>query len=100
MEISKDEALMIYNSGIWRKWSEEERFLFQVQQPKLCMDFSAFQAATEKALRRPVYTHEFANPNALLDEYTGRIPKASLADIMAKVPKETKIMTILLGGKE
>jgi len=33
------------------------------------MDFSEFHKATEKALQRPVWTHEFAKPNILIQEF-------------------------------
>ncbi len=78
---------MIASSGIWRKWSDEERFLFQINQPRLCMDFSAFHEATEKALKRPVWTHEFADPKLLIAEFEGKLPKATMDAVLAKLPK-------------
>lgn len=96
MELTRDEALMIANSGIWRKWSDEERFLFQINQERLCMDFSSFHEATEKALKRPVYTHEFANPKLLLAEFEGKIPKATLDDILNKIPKDKAILLAII----
>lgn len=56
------------------------------------MDFSAFHEAAEKTLKRPVFTHEFANPKSLLDEFKGKIPHASLVDILNKIPKDKEII--------
>jgi hypothetical protein len=92
MELSRDEALMIANSGVWRKWSDEERFLFQINQERLCMDFSVFHESTEKALKRPVYTHEFVNPKLLLAEFEGKIPKATMTDILNRLPKNKEVI--------
>ena len=47
-------------------------FKFQILQTCLCMDFSIFQEATEKVLDRGVWTHEFANPELLWEEFLGK----------------------------
>lgn len=44
----------------------------QLQQPKLCMDFSDFHGAVEEAAGRGVWTHEFVNPDRLLQEVRAR----------------------------
>ena len=93
--MEKEEALKIANSGVWKNWTDEERFLFQINEERLCMDFSAFHEATEKALKRPVWTHEFARPLALLAEYKGMTPKATLEDVLAKIPKGKDIIAVI-----
>lgn len=60
-------------------------FLGQVQEPILIVEFDMFQEATEKALKRPVWTHEFAMPKLLLEEFQGKIPKATFDDVMTKL---------------
>ena len=75
MEISKEKAIELFNSKIWKDWDDEKKFLFQINQSRLCMPFDVFHEAVEKVLGRPVYTHEFATPRPggmgtnLMEEY-------------------------------
>ncbi|WP_443018188.1 DUF7736 domain-containing protein [Sphingobium sp. TKS] len=47
----------------------EECALFQLGQDCLCMPFTRFMEGVSALLRRPVFTHEFANPDVLWAEF-------------------------------
>lgn len=49
--------------------SPQEIVDFQLYEDRLCMPLPLFQEAVEKALGRPVYTHEYLEPEKLIAEY-------------------------------
>jgi len=90
--LTKDESIELAErvNIVAKKWTNRERFLFQIQQDKLCMDFSLFHKATEEALGRSVWTHEFAKPEELLREFLGLVKKADMRRIFEKVTEIRK----------
>jgi len=85
--ITEEEAIKLGESGWWKGLPADVITGFQLFERKLCMDFGDFQGAVEESLGRPVWTHEFAGASvdALRDEFLGKSPKRSLADITALV---------------
>ena len=67
--LTKDEAIALAESGWWKDKEPREIVRFQLFEDRLSMDFSAFHEAVEKALGRPVWTHEFAEPVHLRDAF-------------------------------
>lgn len=59
---------------------------------KLCLDFSRFHEAVEKVLQRPVFTHEFAEPDELKKEYLGVKEAPTLEEIINLIPEEKRIV--------
>lgn len=57
--MTREEAVIKYDSGWWKEKTPREITRFQLFEERLCMPFGDFQAAVEKSLRRPVFTHEF-----------------------------------------
>ena len=70
--MDREEAIRLYNTKWWKLKTEEEIAEFQIHQPKLCCPFEVFHKAMETWLGRSVWTHEFANPQTLIDEKEGR----------------------------
>jgi len=58
--MTREEAVAMAATGWWKGKPAAEVALFQLQEERLCMDFSDFHAAVEEALGFPVWTHEFA----------------------------------------
>ena len=57
--VTKEQAIALYNSA-WCVGKEPSDIVrFQLFETMLCMPFDLFHEATEAALGRPVYTHEF-----------------------------------------
>ena len=68
---------------------------FQIEQKLLCMPFAVFHEAMEKALDRPVFTHEFAFVDNLKKELYGEKEPPTFEEICALIPKE-KLMILEL----
>ena len=70
--MNKREAIKLYKSKWWEDKLDEEIANFQIHEPKLCCPMEIFHRAVETWLERPVWTHEFADPQALIDEKAGK----------------------------
>ena len=92
-ELTREEAVALHDARWWEKagLSDNEVALLQLQQTRLTMPFDIFHRLVEKLLDRPVWTHEFARPLALLAELQGRkppprSPMESLAEVAPGKP--------------
>lgn len=91
--MTKEEAIKLHDSGFWKDMSYEERAKFQLFEPLLCMPFGVFHEAVEKALGRPVYTHEFGtNMDGLRRELLGERPAPTLEEIIDLIPKDKQLI--------
>jgi len=94
-QLSEEEAILIYESGKWKDWSDRALVGFQLFQRRLCMPFDVFHAAIERVLDRPVYTHEFGlNWDGLVAEYLGKAKKPTLKEIIDLIPEEKRIVVM------
>jgi len=57
-----------YGDNEWWKQDLKTMAYFQLQEPILIVPFATFHKGVEKLLNRSVFTHEFANPQSLIDE--------------------------------
>jgi len=70
--------------------------MFQLFEDRLCMPFAVFHEAMEKALERPVFTHEFAlNYDGLCRELLGEQPAPTFEEIMDLIPAEKRVLLVL-----
>jgi len=83
--MTKDEAIKFNNSGIWKDMTDRQLAEFQLLQKRLCMPFSEFHRAVESVLGRPVYTHEFANCDALTAEFYGELAPPTFEEIIEPI---------------
>ena len=77
-----DEAIAIAKTGWWKGEDPRQIVAFQLYEDLLCMDFGDYHEATEKALGRPVWTHEFARPQDLRDEFELKKPPRNQDDVI------------------
>jgi len=82
-KMTKEMAIKLANSGFWERLTYRERAIFQLSHRLLCMPFSV----VEKALGRPVFTHEFARPDLLMEELIGLKEAPTFQDIVDLLPK-------------
>jgi hypothetical protein len=68
-DLTKDQAIVMFESKEYESWSARQIVEFQLFQSRLCMPFSVFQGAVESVFGRPVLTHEFSNKGKLQDEF-------------------------------
>jgi len=88
-QLTKEEAIKLVESGIWKTWSKEKIAYFQLHQDRLCMPFSVFHEAVEYVLKRPVYTHEFGlNRDGLIAEMDGKVPSPTIKEIIDMLVKK------------
>ena len=91
--MTKKEAIALHDSKFWEPMTYAERAKFQLFEPKLCMPFGVFHEAVEKALGRPVFTHEFGlNLDGLKRELLQISPAPTMEEIIDLVPAEKRII--------
>jgi hypothetical protein len=99
--MTQDEAIKLYESGFWEAMSFRDRAIFQMFEDRLCMPFSVFHEAIEKALDRPVFTHEFGlNRDGLKKELMGKSPAPTLEEIMNLIPAEKRMVVVVDAGPQ
>lgn len=92
-QLTKEQAINLADSEIWKEWSDEEVVKFQLFQKRLCMNFSRFHEAVEKVLGRPVFTHEFGmNYEGIVKEYLGVEEPPTFEEIINLIPEEKRII--------
>lgn len=67
--MTTEEAIAKAESLWYERKSPQEIVDFQLYEDKLCMPLPLFQEAVEKVWGRPVYTHEYKEPEKLIAEY-------------------------------
>ena len=90
--MKKEEAVSLWETGFWKEMSEKDIAEFQLFESKLCLPFSVFHAAVEKVLKRPVWTHEFADTKKLRQEFLGERSAPTLEQIINLIPREKRIL--------
>jgi integrase len=70
----------------WASNNPTEVFWGQINEKISIVSFEKYHAYAEKAMGRPIFTHEFGDPQALIDEFVERISKPTLEDILKKIP--------------
>lgn len=90
--MTKEEAIQMAESKWWIGLPEKQVAAFQLNEEKLCMDFSEFHRCVEVALGRSVWTHEFAQPKLLITELNGDAPAPTFTDILNQIPPEKRII--------
>lgn len=87
--MTKEQAM----SRFWEGMNYRERAMFQLFEPLLCMPFNVFHEAVEKALHRPVYTHEFGlNWAGLQAEIHGEQSSPTLEEIINLIPADKRVI--------
>lgn len=80
----------------WKSKDSREVALGQLQEEIMVMDFGDFHKAVEEACGRPVWTHEFADCQSLIEEIKNR----SSEDVEFDFNKVMKKLTDLVGEEK
>ena len=94
-QLTKEQAIAFSKNKCYEKMNYRQIAEFQIEQKLLCMPFAVFHEAMEKALDRPVFTHEFAFVDNLKKELYGEKEPPTFEEICALIPKE-KLMILEL----
>ncbi len=93
IQLTKEQAIELYENKAWEGMSLRQRAEFQMLQDKLCMPFDVFHEAVEKILGRPVFTHEFGfNRDGLTAELFEDKEPPTLQEIIEMIPAEKRII--------
>jgi hypothetical protein len=66
--LTREEALAKFKTEWWKTATPDEIAEFQLGEQFLCCPWILFQKAVQLYMGRPVWTHEFADPEALKRE--------------------------------
>ena len=91
-QFTKEQAIAFNEDKLYEPMSYRERAELQLFQQRLCMPFDVFHEAIEKALSRPIYTHEFAFIDELRKEFLGEKEPPTLEEILSLISKEKLII--------
>ncbi|WP_089612446.1 hypothetical protein [Dehalobacterium formicoaceticum] len=67
--MTKEETIAKAESRWYEGKSPQEIVEFQLYEDRLCMPLELYQEAVAKVLGRPVFTHEYKEPEKLIAEY-------------------------------
>ena len=95
--LTQAQAVALAGTDWWKSMAPRDVVLFQLWEPRLCMNFGDFQMAVEHALGRPVWTHEFAEPERLQAEFLGDEPRPTFEQIVAKLPDHARALIVTTG---
>ena len=95
-QLTKEQAIAFSKNKCYEGMNYRQIAEFQIEQKLLCMPFDVFHEAMEKALDRPVFTHEFAFIDNLKKELYGEKEPPTLEEICSLIPKEKKLMILEL----
>ncbi len=89
--IGSEKAIALAESHWWELCTFREIAEFQMFTAELCMPFDKFHEALEKAIGRPVFTHEIAmNFGGLAAELRGERAAPTLEEIIEMIPAEKR----------
>ena len=89
------EAIALFDTEWWKSATDEQIARFQLDQDKLCCPFDEFQMSLERALGRPVWTHELGlNRDGLRAELNGQTEPPSFEDIVNLIPEEKRVVIV------
>lgn len=91
-QLTREQAIAFAENKGYEGWTARQIAEFQLQQRKLCMPMDVFHKAINEALGRPVWTHEFANPELLIKELGGDRPAPTMQEIIEMIPAEKRII--------
>ena len=74
--IGRETAIKMANQCWWEAVTPRDAVMFQINTEELCIPFDTVRTLTGQVLGRPVYTHEFARPETLLEELQGDLRTA------------------------
>jgi hypothetical protein len=96
-QLTEAQAVAFGNGKLWEPLTYRQRAEFQLTQGLLCMPFAVFHEAVEKALGRPVWTHEFGTlgRDRLIRELLGDRPAPTLREVMEMIPVGKRVVVVV-----
>jgi hypothetical protein len=96
--IGKEKAIALANSEWWVGMDPKQIAKIGMFTQELCLPFTILHENLEKALGRPVFTHELGlNFDGICQELLGERDAPSLQEIMELIPADKRV--IVVGGQ-
>lgn len=93
--IGKQKAIALFDSGWWKGKPAKEIATFQFFTDELCMPFDIFHEALEKAIGRPVWTHELVlGHDGIAKELRGEKEAPTMEEIINLIPEDKRIIVV------
>lgn len=93
--IGREAAIALAKTEWWKGKEPREIAKTGLLIRELCLPFAVLHEAVEKALGRPVFTHEFGlNPDGIVQELLGERDAPTLDEIIALIPEGKRIVAI------
>ena len=94
--MTEEQAIGFATEELWKPLSYRQRAELQFTEDRLCMPFAVFHEALEKALDRPVWTHELGlNREGIRAELFQGKPPPTLDEIMGLIPPEKRLIVVV-----
>jgi len=90
--IGRDAAIALADTGWWKTKTPREITEFCLFTEELACPFDVFHEAIEKALGRPVWTHEFIDFDGVIREFLGERPAPTMQQILDLIPAEKRVV--------
>jgi len=83
-QLTREQAISIGESGIWKSWTDEQIVRLQLFQENIAIPFPQYHAALSRVLGRPILTHEFSSAGTprLQREYLKMEPTRAPGEIL------------------
>lgn len=96
ISIGREKAIELAHSHFWELMEPREIAEFQMGVCELCIPFDVFHESLQKALGRPVWTHEFGlNFDGLAAELRGERKKPTMQEIIELIPEGKRIVLVV-----
>lgn len=95
MNLTKEQAISLYESKFWEDMTYRQRAEFQITEERLCMPFDIFHEAVEKTLNRPVFIYEFGlNLGGLKNELFNGAEPPTFEQILELIPENRRLLIL------
>ena len=93
--IGREAAIALANTNWWVGKEPKEIARIGLFTTELCLPFDVLHEAIEKALGRPVFTHEFGlNFDGICQELLGERDAPTFTEILNLIPEEKRILVV------
>lgn len=92
-QFTTEQAIAIYESKVWKEWTDEQVIRFQLFQQLLCVSFARFHGALEKVFRYPFTQSAFIFHKGMVIEYMRRTEHdepPTFDEIVGYLPEELR----------
>ena len=95
-KMTTEQAIALAKTEWWKDKTPHDIVMFQLFEPRLCMNFGDFHKAVEESLGRSVWTHEFGLAlDDIKKEFLGDKPAPTFEEIVNLIPEAKRIVVMV-----